>query len=610
MPIRLLPPNLVNQIAAGEVVERPASAAKELVENAIDAGATRIDVILNDGGRAMIAVTDNGSGMTPQELTVAVDRHATSKLPEDDLGSITYLGFRGEALPAIGSVARLSITSRTAEADSGWYMVVAGGRKDGPVPAPHPRGTRVEVRDLFYATPARLKFLKGTSTELSYAVDAIERLAMAHPDIAFSITADGRSRLNLPAGITQGDLFDVHLERLSAILGKDFAANAVPVAAEREGVKLYGYIGLPTFNRGNAFAQYLFVNGRPVRDRVLTGAVRAAYQDFLAASRHPYVVLFLEVPPAEVDVNVHPAKAEVRFRDASLIRGLLVGAIKHALADAGHRAATTTGASALAAFRPEGDGRSFVPRGPMVQGATALDTAYAMQAPFGEHEEGLAEAATVSLFDLPPSAPSVVPTAQAEEAISHPLGVARAQVHETYIVAQTADGIVIVDQHAAHERLIYERMKAALAAGGIQRQILLLPEVVELDQPSVQRLTARAEELAELGLVIEAFGPGAVAVREVPSLIVDGDVAGLVRDLAGDLAALDEALTLKDRLADVSGTLACHSAIRAGRRLNGPEMNALLRQMETTPHAGQCNHGRPTYVELKLKDIERLFGRR
>jgi DNA mismatch repair protein MutL len=602
MPIRLLPPNLVNQIAAGEVVERPASAVKELVENAIDAGATRIDIVLNDGGRAMMAVIDNGCGMTPQELTVAVDRHATSKLPADDLTDIAFLGFRGEALPAIGSVARLSITSRRAEADSAWYMVVAGGRKDGPVPAPHPRGTRVEVRDLFYATPARLKFLKAAGTELSYAVDAVERLAMAHPDIAFTLTADGRPRLNLPAGAGQGDLFDAHLERLSAILGRDFAANAVPVAAEREGLKLYGYIGLPTFNRGNAFAQYLFVNGRPVRDRLLTGAVRAAYADFLAPSRHPYVVLFLEVPRRDVDVNVHPAKAEVRFRDAALVRGLLVGAIKHALGEAGHRAATTPGAAALAALRPYG----AMPGAP--PGRAALDAAYAMQAP--PDAEGLAEP-PVSLFDIPPSAPDQATDAEAEvEAMGHPLGVARAQVHETYIVAQTADGIVIVDQHAAHERLVYERMKAALAGGGVARQMLLIPEVVELDEASAQRLVARAPELAELGLVVEAFGPGAVAVREVPALLGDGDVAGLVRDLAADLASVDDALALKDRLADVSGTMACHGAVRAGRRLNGAEMNALLRQMEVTPHAGQCNHGRPTYVELKLKDIERLFGRR
>ncbi len=609
MPIRLLPPNLVNQIAAGEVVERPASALKELVENSIDAGATRIDITMNDGGRAMMVITDNGCGMTPQELTVAVDRHATSKLPSDDLTDISWLGFRGEALPAIGSVARLSITSRTAEADSGWYMVVAGGRKDGPVPAPHPKGTRVEVRDLFYATPARLKFLKGASTELSYAVDAIERLAMAHPDIAFTLTADGRQRLNLPAGVTQGDLFDIHLERLSAILGRDFAANAVPVAAEREGIHLYGYIGLPTFNRGNAFAQYLFVNGRPVRDRQLTGAVRAAYSDFLAPSRHPYVVLFLEAPRQDVDVNVHPAKAEVRFRDSNLVRGLLVGAIKHALAEAGHRASTTTGAAALSALRPNTT-RAYPP-GPIVQGSSALDTAYAMQAPLGGE---LAEDAAppVSLFDIPPSAPEAAPQAEEADAaaIHHPLGVARAQLHETYIVAQTADGIVIVDQHAAHERLVYERMKAALASGGIQRQMLLIPEIVEMDEASAQRIAGRAAELAELGLVVDAFGPGAIAVREVPAMLGDGDIAGLVHDLASDLAALDDALALKDRLADVSGTMACHGAVRAGRRLNGAEMNALLRQMEVTPHAGQCNHGRPTYVELKLKDIERLFGRR
>jgi len=607
--IRLLPPNLVNQIAAGEVVERPASALKELVENAVDAGATRIDIVLNDGGRSLIVVTDNGCGMTPQELIVAVDRHATSKLPSDDLLDINFLGFRGEALPAIGSVARLTVTSRTAEADSGWYVVVAGGRKDGPVPAPHPRGTRVEVRDIFYATPARLKFLKAASTELTYAIDAVERLAMAHPSIAFSLTADGKSRLNLPAGHVQADLFDVHLARISAVLGKEFGANAVPVAAEREGLKLYGYIGVPTFNRGNALAQYLFVNGRPVRDRLLSGAVRGAYQDFLASNRHPYVVLFLELPQRDVDVNVHPAKAEVRFRDAGLVRGLMVGALKHALADAGHKASTTVAGAALGAFRP-GDGRAFTMRPAMSPGMGNL--AYAMQAPMEADENGgLAENEAPSLFALAPSAPDATPVQVVEaDYHSHPLGVARAQVHETYIVAQTADGIVIVDQHAAHERLVYERMKSALAEGGIARQILLIPEVVELDEAGAGRVGARAAELAELGLVVEPFGNGAVVVREVPSLLGDTDVPGLIRNLADDLAEVDEALSLKDKLGDVCGTLACHSAIRAGRRLNGSEMNALLRQMEVTPHAGQCNHGRPTYVELKLKDIERLFGRR
>jgi DNA mismatch repair protein MutL len=607
MTIRLLPPNLVNQIAAGEVVERPASALKELVENAIDAGATRIDIVLNDGGRTLIVVTDNGCGMTSQELMVAVDRHATSKLPSDDLLEINYLGFRGEALPAIGSVARLTVTSRKPGADSGWYVVVAGGRKDGPVPAPHPPGTRIEVRDIFFATPARLKFLKAAQTELTYATDAVERLAMAHPDISFTLTADGKQRLNLPAGLTQGDLFDAHLERLAVILGKDFAANAVPVAAEREGLKLYGYIGVPTFNRGNSLAQYLFVNGRPVRDRLLAGAVRAAYQDFLAPNRHPYVVLFLELPQREVDVNVHPAKAEVRFRDSGLVRGLMVGALKHALAEAGHRASTTVASGALGSFQAGGY-RSLHVRPPHAH----VGAAYALQAPQEDDNQGLAEGeAGASLFALAPSAPDATPIEVVDaDYRSHPLGVARAQVHETYIVAQTADGIVIVDQHAAHERLVYERMKAALADGSIARQILLIPEVIELDEPSAARVAARAPELAELGLVLEAFGGNSVVVREVPALLGDSDVVGMVKDLADDLASVDEALSLKDRLGDVCGTLACHGAVRAGRRLNGAEMNALLRQMEVTPHAGQCNHGRPTYVELKLKDIERLFGRR
>jgi DNA mismatch repair protein MutL len=594
MTIRLLPPNLVNQIAAGEVVERPASALKELVENAIDADATHIDIVLKDGGRSLIVVTDNGCGMTPQELMVAVDRHATSKLPNDDLLEINYLGFRGEALPAIGSVARLTVTSRTPGADSGWYVVVAGGRKDGPVPAPHPPGTRTEVRDIFFATPARLKFLKSAQTELSYAINAIERLAMAHPDISFTLTADGRQRLNLPAGLTQGDLFDAHLERLALILGKDFAANALPVAAEREALKLYGYIGVPTFNRGNALAQYLFVNGRPVHDRLLAGAVRAAYQDFLAPNRHPYVVLFLELPLREADVNVHPAKAEVRFRDSGLVRSLVVGALKHALAEAGHRASTTVATGALGSFQAGGYRSLNVPP-PMTfgsKGGGGYGPVYAMQTPLDEENQGLAEGdAGGSLFALAPSAPDAKPIEVVEaDCRSHPLGVARAQLHETYIVAQTGDGIVIVDQHAAHERLVYERMKAALTAGGIPRQMLLIPEVIELDETSAARVAARAPELAELGLVLEAFGGHSVVVREVPALLGDSDVVAMVKDLADDLA--------------------CHGAIRAGRRLNGAEMNAILRQMEVTPHAGQCNHGRPTYVELKLKDIERLFGRR
>lgn len=592
MTVRVLPPNLVNQIAAGEVVERPASVVKELVENALDAGATHVDVTMNDGGRSLIVVADDGKGMDERELALAIERHATSKLPDDDLTEIGFFGFRGEALPSIGAIARLTITSRPADASSAWYIRVEGGRREGPVPTPHPPGTRVEVRDLFFATPARLKFLKAARTELNHAVDSLERLAMAHPHVAFTLTADDKTRLSLEA--QSGDLFDARLARLSAIMGKDFGPNAVKVSADRAGLTLTGYAGVPTYNRGNALAQYMFVNGRPVRDRVLQGAVRGAYQDFLASNRHPYLALFLDVPPHEVDVNVHPAKAEVRFRDAGTVRGLIVGALKHALADAGHQASTTVSQQALGALRPQGT----MPHRPS---QSLFTTARAAQSPLGLAEEQ-------GTYDDAPTA-SVI-EAEASDGDEYPLGVARAQVHETYIVAQTGDGLVIVDQHAAHERLVYERMKAMLADSGIARQMLLLPEVVELEDAAAQRLIARAEELAELGLVLEAFGDGAVVVREVPALLGETDVQGLVKDLADELSDLGEALALQDKLADVCGTMACHGSIRAGRRLGGQEMNALLREMEHTPHAGQCNHGRPTYVSLKLSDIEKLFGRR
>jgi DNA mismatch repair protein MutL len=600
MTIRLLPPNLVNRIAAGEVVERPAAAVKELVENAIDAGATRIEVQLREGGRALIAVVDDGAGMRREELALAVERHATSKLPADDLLDLRWLGFRGEALPSIGAVSRLTILSRPRGADSAWQITVEGGAKSAPAPAAHAPGTRVEVRDLFYATPARLKFLKGERAERMSCVDAVERLAMAHPHVAFRVVAEGDRRLvDLPAA--PGDLFEARLARLAAILGRDFGANAVPVSAQREGVTLSGYAGVPTFHRATAQHQYLFVNGRPVRDKLLYGAVRGAYQDFLARDRHPVVALFLDLPPAEVDVNVHPAKAEVRFRDAGLVRGLIVGALKHALAEAGHRASTTVAEAALGAFRA---------------GTAPAAGAYSSALP-----RGLAEAAA-TYFAAPRSAdapglpglaaPSARPDASAGDAPppEYPLGVARAQLHETYIVAQTKDGVVIVDQHAAHERLVYERIKAMLANGGVARQGLLLPEVVELEPAGVERLAARAPELAELGLELERFGSGAVVVRAVPALLGETDAAGLVRDLADELAELGDAPALKERLADVCSTIACHGSIRAGRRLLPEEMNALLRQMEATPHSGQCNHGRPTYVELKLADIERLFGRR
>jgi len=602
MPIRVLPPTIVNRIAAGEVVERPAAAVKELVENAIDAGATRIDVTLREGGRSLISVVDDGSGMGAEELALAVERHATSKLPDDDLTHIATLGFRGEALPSIGAVGRLTITSRRAGSDGAWTLTVEGGAKGAVQPAALGPGTRVELRDLFYATPARLKFLKTARTELDHVEDVINRLAMAHPEIAFTLMDDARPVLRLAAATADllSDAAAARLARLAQVMGRDFADNALVLDAVREGVRLTGHIGLPTLNRATSAQQYLFVNGRPVRDRLLHGAVRGAYQDFLARDRHPLVALFLELPAEAVDVNVHPAKAEVRFRDAGLVRGLIVGACKHALAEAGHRAATTVATAALGSFRPAGTPSSWHPSAAVPRGFA--ETAAAIYAPLESSPElqGVVAPAARAATDEPANG----------SASDYPLGAARAQLHETYIVAQTADGIVIVDQHAAHERLVYERMKQALAARGIERQALLIPEIVELDAAAADRLIARRDELAELGLAIEAFGPGAIVVREVPALLGAADVKGLVRDLADELAEFGQASILKERLEEICGTMACHGSVRAGRLLTAAEMNALLREMEATPHSGQCNHGRPTYVELKLADIERLFGRR
>jgi DNA mismatch repair protein MutL len=599
MSIRLLPPNLVNQIAAGEVVERPASVVKELVENALDAGAQRIDIVLRDGGRALISVTDDGHGMTEDELSLSIERHATSKLPSDDLVHINQFGFRGEALPAIGAVGRLAITTRQHGAEHGWRLTVEGGTKSPIEPAPTNPGTRVELRDLFYAVPARLKFLKSARSELNAVTEIVERLAMAHPEVAFSLSDDERNILRLHAETT--DLIaaaeGARLKRLSAVMGRDFAENAAPVEAIRDGHRITGFAGLPTLNRATASMQYLFVNGRPVKDRLLVGAIRGAYQDFLARDRHPLAVLFVDCPPEDVDVNVHPAKAEVRFRDAALVRGLIVGGIRHALTGAGHRASTTVAAATLQGFS-----------------APPMPSYHAMPRSGGPSVSHLAAQAVAAFAPLDPelARPSMRAEAAPETTAlrDYPLGVARAQLHGTYVVAQTADGIVIVDQHAAHERLVYERMKEALAATGIARQALLIPEVVELDQPAAERLLSRAAELEELGLVIESFGPATVVVREVPALLGTTDVHGLLRDLADELAEFDTALSLKERLEHVCGTMACHGSVRAGRQLNQAEMDALLRQMEATPHSGQCNHGRPTYVELKLADIERLFGRR
>ena len=607
--IRRLSEGTINRIAAGEVVERPASAVKELVENALDAGATHIDIVIGGGGRELIRITDDGVGMSADDLALAVERHATSKLASDaqgreDLHDIATLGFRGEALPSIGAVARLAIVSRTRDGDTAHRIVVEGGNVSPVEPAAGPIGTRIEVRDLFFATPARLKFLKGERSETLAVSDVVKRLAMAHPEVAFSLTNEMRNMLRLEPEMP-GDVG--RLGRLGAIMGRDFAENALAIAATREAITLTGFAGLPTYNRGNAQMQFLFVNGRPVRDKLIVGAVRGAYADFLARDRHPAVALFVEIDARDVDVNVHPAKAEVRFRDAALVRGLIVGALKHALHEAGHRASTTVAGAALDALRPVStfsggapsySGGYIAPRPGFAEPAPAWQGAFA----------DLGHAARVE-----PQAEverNVVPILPDAPLGALPLGVARGQLHETYVIAQTADGIVIVDQHAAHERLVYERMKKAMAERGVARQILLIPEVVELDEAEAERLGARAGELAELGFVLETFGQGAVVVREVPAIFGKLDVPGLVRDLADDLSELDEALSLKERLEHVCGTIACHGSVRAGRRLTGEEMNALLREMEATPHSGQCNHGRPTYVELKLTDIERLFGRR
>ena len=641
MPIRRLPPETVNRIAAGEVVERPASAIKELVDNAIDAGATRIEVEAHGGGLTRILVADDGCGLSAEELPVAIERHATSKLAPDadglwDLLRIHTMGFRGEALPSIGSVARLQISSRAKGEKDAFSILVEGGQVGDVAPAafPGPHGARIEVRDLFYATPARLKFMKSERAEALAITEEIKRQAMANESVGFSLDIDGRRVLRLPPEHPgpQG-----RLARLAAVLGREFQENALEIDQTRDGVRLSGFAGLPTYNRGNAAHQYLFVNGRPVRDRLLQGALRAAYADFLARDRHPTAALYVTLDPTEVDVNVHPAKAEVRFRDPALVRGLIVGALRHALAGAGHRASTTVAAQALDSIRAQQSPFPGYQPGPSAAGFSAWreggwtpPTQRPMDLP------GLSEVSARVEGDFPlagrgpggggaglewagseqtPPHPTLSPQggegyAAPFDPIDYPLGAARAQVHETYIVAQTRDGMVIVDQHAAHERLVYERMKGEMAAGGVARQTLLLPEVVDLDPAEAERVVARAEELASLGLVIESFGPGAVLVRETPALLGKTDAAGLVRDIADDLAENGAALALKERLEEVCSTMACHGSVRAGRRLNGAEMNALLREMEATPHSGQCNHGRPTYVELKLADIEKLFGRR
>jgi len=594
MAIRQLPPNLVNRIAAGEVVERPASVVKELIENAIDAGARRIDIATAGGGLRLIRVSDDGSGMGADDLALAVERHATSKLANDDLSAIMTLGFRGEALPSIGAVARLSIQSRAEGAGEAHEIAVDGGRKSKLKPAALGSGTRVEVRDLFYATPARLKFMKSERAEAAAIADMVKRLALARPEIAFSLTTDERTAFHLDA--CPPGLIDHGLARLGRILGPDFVKDALPVRARRDNIGLEGFAGLPTLHRPNSLQLYLVVNGRPVRDKLLAGTVRAAYGDLVPQGRYPMLALFLTVPPDEVDVNVHPAKTELRFRDPNAVRSIIIGALREALGAAGHRATSSLSQAALGRLAPPSGRRpppeTFDPQ--------SFGFAERAQAPLGPLAEPSADTRGSSAED------DVLGTL-------YPLGAARAQINDTFIIAETEDALVIVDQHAAHERLVYERLKRAFANGGISRQLLLIPEVVELDADAAARLCAAAGELERLGLVVEPFGPASVLVREVPSLLGTCDVKRLLADLAAELAEAEdgeETRLLAERLDHVLSTMACHGSVRAGRRLNPEEMNALLRDMERTPFTGQCNHGRPTYIELKLADIEKLFSRR
>lgn len=602
MKIRKLEPHLINQIAAGEVIERPASAIKELVENSLDAKATSIVIQLREGGRSLIAITDNGSGMSREDLELAVERHATSKLPLNDLFNIQTLGFRGEALPSIASISRLHLTSRQQEAEEAWLLKVEGGEKRSLIPASHPPGTHIEVKDLFYATPARLKFLKSPSTELSHAIEFLNRLAMSHFHVEFKLLADQRIVFTYkPCQSLQ--------ERLAQVMGNDFFQNSLPLEMNRGEINLKGFISLPTLNRANGTHQYLFVNGRPVKDKILQGAIRAAYQDFLASDRYPLLALFLSMPGEDVDVNVHPAKTEVRFRDSGLIRATIVGALKQTLADASHKTSTTISMQALKAFHStplyqpplrgytssSGAGAHAVSQAYAYKNAIERELPTPLSSSFNESLSQLEESPSLnSLLEAPLDAP--------------PLGFAKAQLHGTYIISQTNEGMVIVDQHAAHERLVYERLKYEM--GNVRRQPLLIPEVVELQEEALRHLESISQDLLAFGLVLESFGERAVLVREIPALLGEINLPGLLQDLADEVKDLGGPLSLKERLAEILATCACHNSVRAGRKLAIEEMNALLRQMEQTAHSGQCNHGRPTYVELKRADMEKLFGRR
>ena len=597
--IRQLDETAINRIAAGEVVERPASAVKELVENAIDASATRITIEVSNGGKALIRVTDDGCGMGPEALPMALARHATSKIDGSDLLNIQSFGFRGEALPSLGAVGRLLITSRAAGGEA-HAIAISGGRQSVLRPAALTAGTVVELRDLFFATPARLKFLRSDRAELQAITDVVKRLAMAEPGVGFTLReiSDGSDRVIFRAEPETGDLFTALGHRLGRIMGREFTENALPIDAERDGMRLLGYAGLPTYSRGSTMAQYFFVNGRPVRDKLLVGALRGAYSDFLSRDRHPAVALFIDCPPDRVDVNVHPAKSEVRFREPGIARGLIVSALRHALAEAGHRASSTVATATLGAFRREETGPARIyqmdrPSQP------ALGNAAAWQAP-ALAEDAAAFAPASGRVEEPP--PEITET-------RHPLGAARAQLHENYIIAQTETGLVIVDQHAAHERLVYEKLKRQMAENGVASQALLIPEIVNLGEADAARLLDLAADLARFGLMLEPFGPGTIAVRATPAILGPVNAEPMLRDILDELDDLGESQTVQTRIEAILSRVACHGSVRSGRQMRAEEMNALLREMEATPHSGQCNHGRPTYVELRLADIERLFGR-
>ncbi len=608
-PIRQLPEQLINQIAAGEVIERPASALKELVENAIDAGASRIEIALMDGGLGGLSVTDNGHGMQKDDICLALQRHATSKLADDDLFAIIQFGFRGEALPSIASVAEVAITSRPEDTEHGWSLTVTHGKIGQLRPAPTEKGTKVQIRDLFASVPARLKFMKTQRTEAAQCLDVVRRLAMASPDIAFSLSDSGRQMLSLAAQSKDGA---GRQARLSALMGTSFAKEAIEIDAERGLLKLTGLAGLPTMNRPTAGQIYLFVNGRPVRDRQILGAVRAGYQDMLPRGRHPIAVLFIDLPVTEVDVNVHPAKAEVRFKDAAGVRGLIVGALGSALR-AGAMSATAEGGEH--ALRQFSSGSTYRPN-PSFYGQRSTpfssQQAQAFQSPYAEQAFSQQGQAQISDFlsDSAPQARYDSAMEQNKRIENFPLGAAKAQLHRTYILAETQEGICLIDQHAAHERLVMEKMKEQMACGNIVSQALLIPEIAELPADQISALLAMEDHLKGLGLHIEGFGEGAVLIREIPALLGNIDSKALVADLAEELAEMGGSEVLEDRLGHVLATISCHHSVRAGRGLNPAEMNALLREMEATPASGQCNHGRPTYVTLSLADLEKLFGRR